>query len=373
MARLGYDRAFVDEAGNAVGEMGDANAARTVVLLGHIDTVPGDIPVRIEDSDGIDESAGPSSTGAAASMPRDRWRPLWRRLPMSAARGRVNTMCVFWSWARWRKRPPPARARASFATVSTATTQPLPDACIIGEPSSWRRVTLGYKGRLLVSLHASQPMAHTAGPDAGVSTVAVDFWNWIANYCDEFNADREKIFDRLLPSLRGLHSDTDEHLHDTVVAQSGIRLPLDFDVADLAEGLATWAVDRSGSQQGADVTSLLPEFDGTLRFAGSTCTIELGFRGYERAWRSDNRNDLVRCFLGAIREIDPGTRPGFVVKTGTSDMNVVGPAWQCPILAYGPGDSNLDHTPNEHIHLDEYWQAVQVLEQALRSWSLASR
>ena len=47
-------------------------------------------------------------------------------------------------------------------------------------------------------------------------------------------------------------------------------------------------------------------------------------------------------------------------------MNVVGPGWQCPIVAYGPGDSSLDHTPNEHIRLDEYWQAVVVLESALR-------
>ena len=288
---------------------------------------------------------------------------------MSAARGHVEHDVRFLVVGAVEEEAATSKGARFIRDQLNGTTQPLPDACIIGEPSSWRRVTLGYKGRLLVSLNASQPMAHTAGPDAGVSTVAVDFWNWIADYCDEFNADREKIFDRLLPSLRGLHSDTDEQLHDTVVAQSGIRLPLDFDVMDLVEGLATWAVDRSGSQQGADVTSLLPEFDGTLRFDGSTCTIELAFRGYERAWRSDSRNDLVRCFLGAIREADPDTRPGFVVKTGTSDMNVVGPAWQCPILAYGPGDSNLDHTPNEHIHLDEYWQAVQVLEQALRSWS----
>jgi len=48
-------------------------------------------------------------------------------------------------------------------------------------------------------------------------------------------------------------------------------------------------------------------------------------------------------------------------------MNVVGPAWQCPILAYGPGDSTLDHTPHEHLDLDEYWRAVLVLEQALRN------
>jgi [amino group carrier protein]-lysine/ornithine hydrolase len=46
-------------------------------------------------------------------------------------------------------------------------------------------------------------------------------------------------------------------------------------------------------------------------------------------------------------------------------MNVVGPVWNCPILAYGPGDSALDHTPNEHIDLAEYTQAINVLAGAL--------
>ena len=54
MSQLGYDRAYVDEAGNAVGEVGAADATQTIVLLGHIDTVPGEIPVRI-----IDEGSGP--------------------------------------------------------------------------------------------------------------------------------------------------------------------------------------------------------------------------------------------------------------------------------------------------------------------------
>ena len=48
MRSLGYDRFEVDAAGNAVGELGPEDAARTVVLLGHIDTVYGDIPVRVE-------------------------------------------------------------------------------------------------------------------------------------------------------------------------------------------------------------------------------------------------------------------------------------------------------------------------------------
>ena len=42
-------------------------------------------------------------------------------------------------------------------------------------------------------------------------------------------------------------------------------------------------------------------------------------------------------------------------------MNVVGVAWTCPIVAYGPGDSSLDHTPEERQSLAEYVQAVATL------------
>jgi len=45
MTRLGF-QAHRDEAGNAVGAMGDPEAGREIVLLGHMDTVPGFIPVR---------------------------------------------------------------------------------------------------------------------------------------------------------------------------------------------------------------------------------------------------------------------------------------------------------------------------------------
>ena len=47
--RLGYDKAFVDSAGNAVGIRGRDGSEITIILLGHIDTVPGEIPVRVED------------------------------------------------------------------------------------------------------------------------------------------------------------------------------------------------------------------------------------------------------------------------------------------------------------------------------------
>jgi hypothetical protein len=62
------------------------------------------------------------STAAAASTPRGRWRRLPRLSPGWAAPGRTRTTCVLSSSARWRRRPPAARAPASFATASTACT-----------------------------------------------------------------------------------------------------------------------------------------------------------------------------------------------------------------------------------------------------------
>jgi LysW-gamma-L-lysine carboxypeptidase len=73
----------------------------------------------------------------------------------------------------------------------------------------------------------------------------------------------------------------------------------------------------------------------------------------------------VRSFLAGLRSVDASAQLGFVLKSGTSDMNVVAPEWKCPIVAYGPGDSALDHTPNEHLPLDEYWRAVNVVENML--------
>ena len=43
-------------------------------------------------------------------------------------------------------------------------------------------------------------------------------------------------------------------------------------------------------------------------------------------------------------------------------MNVLGAHCGCPIVAYGPGDSALDHTPDEHINLDEYLRACRVVQ-----------
>ncbi len=360
MRALGYSRAYVDEAGNAVGELGAVDAKQTLLLLGHIDTVPGDIPVRIEENGaggvlhgrGTVDAKGPLATfvAAGATVGADWAENHDIRIVVVGA---VEEEAATSKGAR--------HIRDRF----NGAVEPIPVACIIGEPSSWRRVTLGYKGRILVEVEASQPMAHTAGPDAGVATVGVELWNWINRYAAQFNQEREKIFDQLLPNLRAINSSTDQHMQDRVQMQVGIRLPLDFDAETFTQELVQWAVEHLESRTPQTIRS--SSGAQTVQLDGALTTLALHFHAHEPAWRSERNSFLVRSFLAAIRAVQPTVRPSFVVKSGTSDMNVVGPAWQCPILAYGPGDSTLDHTPNEHIELDEYWRAIQVLSAALHN------
>lgn len=375
MTALGYTRAYVDDAGNAVGELGKPSAAQTVVLLGHIDTVPGNIPVRIE-GDGDDallygrgavDAKGPLATFVIAAA------------IVGAAWAENNDLRVVVVGAVEEEAATSKGARAIRDRFNRQH-EGLPAACVIGEPSSWQRVTLGYKGRILVEMEASQPMAHTAGPDAGVATVAVDLWNWISGYAERFNQGREKTFDQLLPSLRVVKTSVDDGMQERVTAQIGIRLPLDFDADTFTKEVIAWGAERVGAESRMahstrfaitnhelPITNHQSPIATDLQLTGPLTTLKLYFHAHEPAWRSDRNNLLVRAFLAAIREVSPASRPSFVVKSGTSDMNVVGPAWNCPILAYGPGDSSLDHTPNEHVSLHEYWQAILVLTQALRN------
>ena len=312
MSQLGF-QSYVDEAGNAVGEAG---TGPTVVLLGHIDTVPGDIPVRVEDGHlygrGTVDAKGPFATFVAAAA-----RVL--------ARGTLPVHLVVIGAVE--------EEVASSKGAHYVVNRYAPTACVIGEPSGWERLTLGYKGRLLINGRWEQHTAHSAGREVAVAERAVAFWNMVHRYCDTYNADKQRLFDQLQPSLQAIRSDTD-HLTDSAELTIGLRLPRDVSPDEL-------------------VTTFTEQVDGGV----------LAFSGGCPAYLGDKSNALVRAFLKGVRAV--GGNPGFLVKTGTSDMNVVGPVWQCPILAYGPGDSHLDHTPDEHIELAEYLQAIRVMEVAL--------
>ncbi|HLA42347.1 MAG TPA: M20/M25/M40 family metallo-hydrolase, partial [Aggregatilineales bacterium] len=206
-----------------------------------------------------------------------------------------------------------------------------PDLCIIGEPSGSERITLGYKGRLLVDYLYERGMSHTAGPEPSVGAVGVTFWNEILDWVDQQNAGIEKYFDQVMPNLRSINTESDG-FYDRVRMTIGFRLPPQVPPEQVIAAVSSLAAPES----------------------------EMRTYGAEVAYMSDKDSVLVRGMKATIRA--QGKRPGLVYKTGTSDMNIVGLVWDCPIVAYGPGDSRLDHTPHEHLHLSEYEAAVKTLQ-----------
>jgi LysW-gamma-L-lysine carboxypeptidase len=129
-----------------------------------------------------------------------------------------------------------------------------------------------------------------------------------------------------------------------------------------SDGFEQWARLSIGARLPVD----LPPADWYAKLAELTPGAQVEQRGFAvPAWACEKNSVLVRVMLSGIRAA--GGTPNFVYKTGTADLNIVAPVWHCPAVVYGPGDSALDHTPNEHIEIEEYIKAVQALTNALNT------
>ncbi|MCB0213140.1 MAG: M20/M25/M40 family metallo-hydrolase [Anaerolineae bacterium] len=342
-------KAYVDEVGNAVGIKG--NGDREILLLGHIDTFPGEVPIRQEGDlfygRGSVDAKGPLCTFAAAAAQvevPDGWRVTVVGAVEEEAATSLGARHILQQRGKGAELPGGKEAKeqgndkSANLPVSPSPNLPPPTYCIIGEPSNWDRVTLGYKGRLLMDVTLTVPFSHSAGEGRLPAEQAVDLWRQIEDYSRQLNESRDanSPFTRLDPSLRHIASQ-DAGAFGRVEISFGFRLPVGISPAELESDLRRHL-------------DALP--DGTQA--------EAHFSGSELAYKGDKSNPLVRAFLSSIRATDGS--PRFVVKTGTADMNVVGPHWPAtPIVAYGPGDSSLDHTPDEHIDVTEYTTAIEVL------------
>ncbi len=312
MAGWGYDAAL-DGAGNVVGTRGAGE--REILLLGHIDTVPGYVPVRVEGGAlygrGAVDAKGPLAAfvvaGARAHLPPG------VRLTVVGA---VEEEAMSSRGARWLLRHRPA-----------------PDAVVIGEPSGWDGVVLGYKGSVALEYRVERAMAHSSGPEPTAAALAVDFWGRLSAWCAARNGGEVHGFGTVDAALLAVNTASDG-LHERATLRVGLRLP---------PGLDPCLVEREARALARD---------GALAVSVNA-----------PAFKADKRSPLVGAFNAAIRAV--GGAPRLKVKTGTSDMNLVGPAWGCPIVAYGPGDSRLDHTPHEHVDLAELERGVAVLTAAI--------
>ena len=296
----------LDEAGNVIGRRGGP-AAPMIMLLGHMDTVPDQLPVRQEGTilygRGAVDAKGPLATMICAAAEADV--------------GDVQIVVAG------------VVEEETFGRGATHLAETFrPDVAFVGEPNGWAGVGIGYKGRVMLRYDVSRPSVHTASPEEKATEAGVAFWHKVTGYCDEI-ATGNRAFDRPVATLVEMGG-TIERAWLTI----SCRTPPGFDLAAFERLL--------GEAAG----------DGVLKIDDRTPPV-----------RIDTGGAAVRALCAGIR--GRGARPKLKLKTGTADLNIVEPRWQVPMAVYGPGDSSLDHTDREHIDLLEYAAAIDVLRDAL--------
>jgi LysW-gamma-L-lysine carboxypeptidase len=307
---------FVDEVGNVRAPADDG-----VLYTSHIDTVPGDIPVRVESGENGPELWGRGSVDAKGPL---------AALAVAAVRTGASFVGVV------------GEEVDSRGARHLVEDRDPPEAVVNGEPSGWDGIALGYRGILSGTYTGSSELGHTSRPENNAIQDAIAWWAAIERRFGDGGDDAEDgegpragaspVFERVTPKpveIEGGVSGDGLAVEATLDVQ--LRVPPSHttdDVRDLVDGEL-----RSGSVEWTDA------IEPTMQ---------------------SPRTPLARAFRAAIR--GAGGDPRLLRKTGTADMNVYAEAWDCPMVTYGPGDSDLDHAPNEHLELRELDRAVAVLE-----------
>jgi len=299
-----HDRdAWLDEVGNVRAPADDA-----VLLTSHVDTVPGEIPVEVAESDEGEVLWGRGSVDATGPL---------AAMAAAAVRAGVSFAGVV------REETDSAGARHLVAEREE------PEAVVNGEPTGADGLALGYRGFLPGTYVATSESGHTSRPEPNAVQHAMRWW---ARVEDAFETDPyEPVFEQVTAKPVGVEGGfTADGLSVEATLEAQFRVPPGRsagEVREVADGLLS---------------------AGTVTWSDPIPPV-----------MASPRTPVARALRVAVREA--GGDPRLVRKTGTSDMNLYADAWDCPMVTYGPGDSDLDHAPNEHLPLDEFDTAVAVL------------
>ena len=308
-----HDReVWIDAVGNV-----RAPADDSVLLTSHIDTVPGEIPVEVE-STGDDEILwGRGSVDATGPL-----------VAMAAAAVRTGVSFVGVVGEE-------VDSKGSRYLVDDRDAAP--EAVVNGEPSGTDGITLGYRGLIAGTYVATSESGHTSRPDPNAIQHAVRWWSAVEDHFE--GGEYEPVFEQVTTKpvdIDGGVSEDGLSVEATMDVQ--LRIPPSLDVETV----------REAAEARLDV--------GTVTWKDKVPPVMMS-----------PRTEVARAFRVAIREA--GEEPRLVRKTGTSDMNIYAGAWNCPMVTYGPGHSDLDHAPAERLSLAEFDTSVGILERVARTLS----
>ncbi len=322
MKKLGYSRVRIDGAGNVLGEIGRGKAR--LLLCGHMDTVPGDLPVR---------KSGGTVYGRGAADAKSPLCALLLAGAMSADSGlRITFAGVTQEEGDGAGIDRIMRGGSKF------------DYAVFGEPSGASRVTVGYRGRVSIHVLVKTQGGHAGSPWAHRS--AFDEFSSLLSRLKEYETSKA------IP---------DDHFRSLSISPTLVRAGTFHNVVpNLCE--ATLDLRIPPSMRASDAI-------GEIRALAETptdgATIELTAGEATEPYQADTNSKLVRAFQRAIL-LRLKARPGLIRKTGTGDMNTFAHRNHAECVTYGPGLSRTSHTDGEAVEVQDYLDSIEVLKEAIR-------
>lgn len=308
--KMGF-KSRIDSVGNVVAIKGNGN--KTLLFLGHMDTVPGKIRVREEKK----RIFGRGSVDAKSCIVS---------FAIAAAKTKTKNLKIVLAACVEEESN---TSKGGRHIISKYT----PDFVVVGEPSSINAITIGYKGIAYIEFKAKTEMVHTSSETKNAIEICFDLWQNLKKIVEKQNQNK-KMFESIQLFPVKLKEKHNNFFHEAELFIS-MRTPEKFKPKKL---------ERQLKKTGFRKIRVLEK---------------------EKAVRSDKNNLLVRAYLKAIRKNK--LKPVFKIKSGTSDFNIAKRKWKkTPIIAFGPGNSRLDHTPNEHITLKEFFKSIKINQTAIK-------
>ena len=321
---LGFEQVHIDNVGNIIAAKG--NGEPKILLCGHMDTVPGQIPVRIQD--GFLYGRGASDAKA----------PLISML-LAAAEFPKQTGTIIFAGVVDEEGNATGIKQLVKGKLSV-------DYAIFGEPSGIGNITIAYKGRLAIRLTCDVGnSAHASAPWLAKNSIeeTYDFWNAIKSEIEILHV-KETRANSISCSLTEITGGSSHN-----VTPQTCRITIDIRIP-------------TNSTCGR----VLKLLDGVINKVAIDKGIKAVYRIEDNTepFEADLTSPLVRALSLSIQDIKK-KRPILLRKTGTGDMNILGNALKVPVVTYGPGDPHASHTANERVHIEEYVSSIDVFVRAL--------
>jgi LysW-gamma-L-lysine carboxypeptidase len=317
LTNLGF-KTEKDNVGNVIAE---SNGNKPIIFLcSHMDTVPGKIPVKLENEKIYGRGAVDAKSSLAAMIIASA-NLLQENFPAKIILAAV------------------VDEEGSGKGIKNLIKKKLNvDYAIFGEPSNTRGIIIGYKGSLKLKVICETVTGHSSAPWLFENAIEKAFEAW--SIIKSFRHEKENLNSKFYSLTSCLTK---------IVGGSNFSI-----VPNHCE----FEVDLRVPPQihPKEIFNLIKE---KLNF------VKVEALDYVKGYEADPKSFLVKAFIQAIRKIE-GAQVTLLRKTGTSDLNILAETLKIPMIAYGPGNSTLDHTENEFIEIKDFLNSIKIYEEALK-------